>query len=312
MPKIPNIHVPRYVTASAVQAVRAAINDAVRLGLTWRLRPGTVVGSQISAPESVPVRIDGDASVVRARSMVGAVSGQQRVWCIQVPPAGIYILGTIGVSRAVPLTRTFTSSGTWTRPAGLAYVRVYGVGGGGQSGGCPATAAGQSAEAAGGSAGGYAESLLEAAVVGPSVTVTVGAGGSGAAAGAAGNSGGNSAFGTFWTAGGGGGGPAGTATSTTAAADASGGGTSTGGNVINLTGDEGGNGRVVGGAPVMANFGAGSKLGSSANSTAANTLGISGRLYGSGASGSRRGPSQATAIAGQTGSVGIVVVEEFY
>lgn len=97
--KIPEIRPPQYVMTSAVQAVRAAIDDAVRLGLTWRLRPGTVRSSEVAAPESVPVVVDGDSTLVQARSMVGALESGQRVWCVQVPPAGIYVLGVIGERR---------------------------------------------------------------------------------------------------------------------------------------------------------------------------------------------------------------------
>lgn len=312
MPKIPNISIPRWVTISAVQAVRAAIDDAVRLGLTWRLRPGTVGGIGVSAPESVPVQVDGDTATIRVRSMVGAVVAGQRVWCIQVPPAGVYILGVIGARRTSPSQTVFTSSGTWTPPAGLTYIRVRGVGGGGQGGGCAATGVGQVAEASGGSAGGYAESVLGLSDLGGgSVTVTVGAGGTGGAAGANGNAGGNTSFGSFWTANGGGGGVLGAATAANAASNAPAGGTATGGNVVNVQGSDAGNGRVINLVHVMANWGAASLLGAQINNATANTAGAAGLLYGSGASGSRRSASQA-AVAGLDGSAGIVIVEEFF
>jgi hypothetical protein len=311
MPKIPNVHVPRYVTTSAVQAVRAAINDAIRLGLTWRLRPGTVGGIGVAAPESVPVRVDGDATTIRVRSMVGALVSGQRVWCIQVPPAGVYVLGVIGSRITAPTPTVFTASGTWTPPAGLTYARVRGVGGGGQGGGCAATIAGQVAEAAGGSSGGYCESLLDASDLGSTVTVTVGAGGTGGAAGANGTTGGPSMFGSFWTANGGGGGTLGAATAGNAASDAAAGGSASGGNIINIRGSEGGNGRVINLVHVMGNHGAASHLGAEINNATANTTGVAGQLYGSGASGSRRSASQA-AVAGLAGAAGIVIVEAFY
>lgn len=99
MAQIPNITPPEYVTRSATAAVEALLADADRLGLTWRLRPGTVGGSGLAAPESVPVVVDGDAVTARARSMVGAVVAGQRVWVVQIPPAGLYVLGFIGTAQ---------------------------------------------------------------------------------------------------------------------------------------------------------------------------------------------------------------------
>lgn len=102
MAQIPDITPPAYVTLSATAAVEALLADADRLGLTWRLRPGTVAGSGLAAPESVPVVVDGDAAQARARSMTGAVVAGQRVWVVQIPPAGLYVLGTIGQPRLSP------------------------------------------------------------------------------------------------------------------------------------------------------------------------------------------------------------------
>jgi hypothetical protein len=302
---------PQYVIDAAASAVKAAIDDAARLGLAWRIIPGAVVGRGIADPMSTPVVLDGDVSFVRAVSMVGALRAGQRAWCVQVPPGGLYIMGVIGPNAAIPTTSVFTANGTWTRPTGLSHVRSYGVGGGGQGGGCAATGVGQVAEAAGGSSGGYAESVLAASVLGPSVAITVGAGGTGGAAGAAGNPGGNTSFGSFWTANGGAGGGLGAATAGNAVADGGNGGSASGGNVVNIIGSEGGNGRVINLVHVMMNHGAASRLGAETNGTATSTAGITGKQYGSGGSGSRRTASQA-AVAGANGAVGIIIVEEYY
>jgi hypothetical protein len=302
---------PPYVIDAAAAAVKAAIDDAARLGLVWRIIPATVVGRGMSDPMATYVVLDGDTNSGRAVSMTGALRAGQRVWCVQVPPAGMYIMGTIGPSAAIPTTSVFTASGSWTKPTGLGHVRAYGVGGGGQGGGCAATGVGQVAEAAGGSAGGYCESVLGASALAATVTVTIGTGGTGAAAGAAGAAGAASTFGAHWSAGGGGGGGLGAATATNAVADGAAGGAATGGNVINIVGSEGGNGRVINLVHVMMNHGAASRLGAEANGTATSTTGITGRLYGSGGSGSRRTASQA-ATAGAAGSAGIVIVEEYY
>ena len=120
----------------------------------------------------------------------------------------------------------FTSSGTWTVPAGVveAFVEVYGGGGGGAR---MTTAPGPS----GGGGGGIAKERVTLVGV-SSVIITVGAGGAGGVAdGNAGGGGGTSSFGGFCSAGGGAGG--------TVTGDSAGGGTGSGGN-LNWTVGNGG------------------------------------------------------------------------
>ena len=88
--------------------------------------------------------------------------------------------------------QTFTASGTWTKPAGIRYVRVQLVGGGGGGGGH-----GES-----GGAGGYSEKIIDVRNI-ASVAVTIGTGGAGTTYHNAGGNGTTTSFGSHLSCGGG-------------------------------------------------------------------------------------------------------------
>lgn len=96
----------------------------------------------------------------------------------------------------------FTTSGTFTVPAGITslFVRVWGAGGGG-AGGSPTS--GPLYDGGTGGRGGFVEAGISGLTPGASITVTVGTGGNGAAAGANSGAGGTSSFGTYASATGG-------------------------------------------------------------------------------------------------------------
>jgi hypothetical protein len=97
---------------------------------------------------------------------------------------------------------TFTASGTWTCPRGIAWVLIIGWGGGGGgAGGAVGSTAVSPASAIGASGGGgaNARTRLVAVTPGTTYTITIGSGGSGGIAGADGGSGGDTLFDTLGT-----------------------------------------------------------------------------------------------------------------
>lgn len=110
----------------------------------------------------------------------------------------------LGGSGLTVQAQTFTSSGTWTKPAGLAFARVIAQGAGGSGPGIYNP--GGVSTGWGGAAGGYAEKTIMADDLGETETVTIGAGGVAVAAGGssvAGNPGGTTSFGSHVSATGG-------------------------------------------------------------------------------------------------------------
>jgi hypothetical protein len=227
-----------------------------------------------------------------------------------------YLTASETKSGAYKTTQVFTSDGTWTKPAGLKRVKVIVVGSGAGSGGVALTGAGETAAAGGGGAGGAAIKTIEAASLGATETVTVGAAG---AAGAAGNnSGGNgntSSFGTHASATGGTGGSGGANLATTGTGGQGGAGGVGSDGDINIEGEGGGTGLNFGGDAdnCLGGKGGSSIMGGGGHpiATTTNTEGTPGGNYGAGASGAARGANQA-AGAGSAGAGGIVIVEEFF
>lgn len=106
---------------------------------------------------------------------------------------------------STPTRQKFSSTGTWTKPAGLRYVIVEVVGGGGGGGG--AESAANNTNGSGGGGGGYSRKLILEAALGGTETVTIGDGGTaGADTGGDGGNGGDTTFGAHCTGGGGKGG----------------------------------------------------------------------------------------------------------
>lgn len=163
------------------------------------------------------ITIINDASSTAANRIYTGTAGN-----VGLPnQAGMHFLYNSNVSRWIivgidtPNTtvQTFTGSGTYTKPPGAKWIRVVAVGGGGGGGSGSLQASG--AAGTGGSGGGGAVNVaaqFDAASIGATVTVTIGAGGTAGTAvttsagpGVAGSIGNDSSFGTFVAYAGGGG-----------------------------------------------------------------------------------------------------------
>lgn len=82
------------IVATAVTAVKAVVDNAQSLGLTWGLRPAVVVADSSLTSNSVRVTLDGDTAVLDVVSLVGPLLKDQRVTTMSVPPGGIFIIGS--------------------------------------------------------------------------------------------------------------------------------------------------------------------------------------------------------------------------
>lgn len=177
------------------------------------------------------------------------VNGSAQVFTADYLPA-VPATSSSGGGTTVPVNvQTFTSNGTWTKPAGVTTVRVQAIGGGGGGGSGRVSASGTLASGgAGGSGGGYTDMMLPASACGATETITVGTGGAGAAAALADSTNGNpgsagtsSTFGSKVRAANGNRGEAGTSTGG-AISNNGGSGTATGqiGGISSATGANGG------------------------------------------------------------------------
>jgi len=94
-------------------AAKGIVDNANRLGLTWRLSVGTV--TEASSANRFLVVLDGDEVEISVTSMMGAVTVGRRVYVISLPPSGNYAVGM--VSGLSPGTRIATQTRTSTPAA---------------------------------------------------------------------------------------------------------------------------------------------------------------------------------------------------
>jgi hypothetical protein len=145
---------------------------------------GKFASSAVNLNSSV---VTGSLAVSRGGTGLSSVGGANTVLRMNSSANG-YEYSSIGFSGM----QVFTGGGTWNRPAGVRYIRVKLVGGGG----------GASGHGESGGAGGYAERIMDVTGIG-SVSITIGGGGGGTYYAGAGGNGNSTSFGPYISAGGG-------------------------------------------------------------------------------------------------------------
>lgn len=215
----------------------------------------------------------------------------------------------------------FTSSGTWTKPAGTTAVEVWVVGGGGGAAGITSAATGT--RVAGGGGAGTAAYARIITGLGSTETVTVGEGGAGGAnQSVAGTNGGTSSFGSFVSSPGGAGSEVTSAGGDTEFAGGSnlGAATFTGTDEsLSVAGSDGdyGHSLTVNSSVSKTALGGVSGLGFGVKGPkriqvpAGTRTGLDGLGHGCGGNGSCASGTSPTAVAGGSGSDGIVVVKSY-
>ena len=155
---------------------------------TTTINSTNLAGSAITSAKIASSAVDLTTNVVTGAMPISkggtnltAVGGNNTV--LRVNAAGnAFEYATAGFSGM----QVFTSSGTWTRPAGVRYIRVKLQGSGG----------GASGHGESGAAGGYSERILDVTGI-SSVSVTIDGGGGGTYYSGAGGNAGGSSFGPY-------------------------------------------------------------------------------------------------------------------
>lgn len=282
------------------------------------LASGTVPDARF--PATLPAASGANLTSLNASNLASGTVGTARLATSGTASSSTYLRGdqtwAAVAGYSGPLApQVFTSSGTFTVPAGITSIRaqVYGAGGG-------------SSRNAPGGTGGLGDAIITGLTPGATVSVTIGTGGNGGSGTGAGSTGGTSSFGTYISATGGGGGTWNSSTGGQRGAN----GTATysgvtarlGPNFGNLFANEGSGGNTgnpcagVGGTGGGAGFsggGGGGGFSASGGAGGASVLGNNGSSGGNGPGGAGGSPggsggSQSGSVAGNGGGGGGGVV----
>ncbi len=213
--------------------------------------------------------------------------------------------------------QTFTASGTYTPSPGLVNAVIEVVGGGGGGGGCSAATSSLIACGGGGGGGGYAQKSVNAATIGASQIISIGAGGIAGTPSVNGGTGGTTSFGSIVSATGGSGGVSATAAATIIQTQGGNSGIGVSGDV-NIVGGGGRDGighLFTTGFFCVGGSGGSSYYGATKCNTGTGGTGLDGKIgnfYGGGATGAYNYASGSSiARNGGAGASGLVVITEF-
>lgn len=208
-----------------------------------------------------------------------------------------------------PTVQTFLASGTYTPTADMVYCKIQVQGGGGGSAASRTTLAGEVSMGLPGGSGGYTEGFFSAADIGASKAVTIGAAGTGGASnGASGVAGGASFVTTLIRANGGTAGTSPAVGSLISAQGVLGASASIPGNVMTIPGKPS---SISLSTLEMGGKGGDSFLGGGGNGNATGIAATAGAGYGAGGGGIFT-PESSTFTAGTDGSIGIVIITEYF
>lgn len=249
--------------------------------------------------------VGGNVAFSGAFTFAGTLTGNTAV---TFPLSGTLATTTSNVGTSV--TQVFSATGTYTPTAGMVYCKVTVTGAGGGGGSAVGGGAATSAAGAGGGAGESREGIFDAATIGASQAVTIGAGGIAGTGGLAGSAGGNTTFGALVTAIGGGGGSFGNSVSGNGLSSIGGGGGAGGsGGTVVYKGNAGLNGVAAGTSSSSAGGGgAGSIYGGAIQGVTTGNNGNAAISPGGGGSG---GAASTVSKNGGIGADGYVTVVEF-
>ena len=296
--------------AAASGQIELAANDAIK----FRNNANSADVNALSKNASDVVQIGGGPGVALSGSTSGTtalVAAASASGTLTLPAATDTLVGkattdtltnkTIGAGGLAGLTiniQQFTSSGTFTIPAGITAVKVTVVGGGGAGGGGGSSA---SSAGCGGNSGGTSIKWLSGLTPGNTLVVTIGAGGAGNSN-AGGGSGGNSTV------------ASGTQTISTITGSGGAGGTGPGGVGTNATAGSGGDLNFAGNAGTLAPIssaiagnGGGSIFGGGGLGGFATANGNAGTAPGAGGGGG--GANNGVNTTGGAGVAGMVIFE---
>lgn len=287
-------------------ALFAAVAGGLTKVLLQDLALDAAVAGQISRNGAALQFHDGTAVRALVKSNLQVLGGNGLT-------GGGALTGDVTLHLDAPISVTvITASGSWSKPAGLVYARIIAIGGGGGGGGVD-LAANTTAAGGGGGAGSYSESLIAAATLGATETVTIGAGGVGGVTGGPSGQDGlvgvDTSFGAHVIAKGGSPG-LGTTTANDVGEGGSGGVGSSGTGQIEVDGNDGGHGGIDA-QWAAGGFGAGPVFGANKKSpllkSSGATAGNAGKNYGGGGSGAVAF-TNSTSVAGGTGAAGVIIV----